>query len=158
MIIKNMYTLCNYRNYLLAHFPSKSSHFFSVFSVTFNSSSSYLLAAYSSKSLVLYTTYLLSPTCLFAVLVSFYKTLISPVSSDPFTVHLSSSLPLHVPLHCLSFLLLFTSPCTSQVLPPKLVTIRWFFYSLLFSCCLLLSSLLHKTPVPSVCPGCCGWK
>lgn len=85
-------TVYDCSNNLIVYVPSTSSHFFSFSSAIFCSSSSCLLAAYPSKSLVLYTTYLLSPTCLFALLVSFYKTLISPVSSDPFPLHLSVSL------------------------------------------------------------------
>lgn len=87
-----MYTVCNFKKYLLECFLSTSSHFFSVCSATFISSSSCFLASYLSKTLTFFPTYLFFPTCLFALLVSFYRILITSVSSDPFPVHLFTSL------------------------------------------------------------------
>lgn len=75
--------ICNFNMYLLEYFLSTS--FFSVSSATFISSSSCVLAPYPSKTLSFCTMYLFSPTCLFALLVPFYRILI-PVSSDPFPV------------------------------------------------------------------------
>lgn len=117
----------------LSNFPSALSHTFSASLVIFFSSISCLLAAYSSKSLVTYTTYLLQ---LLYLHFSFHKTLTSPVSSHPFL--LLFSLSLHVSLHCLTF---FCFLC--------LHTCHKYFFCTLtqsddssilpcFSCCLLL--------------------
>lgn len=92
MKMKNMYAVCNFNKYLLEYFLSTSFHFFSVSSATFISSSSCVLGSYPSKTLTFFPTYLFSPTCLFAFLDFFYKILISSASSNPFPVHLFTSL------------------------------------------------------------------
>lgn len=91
MTIKNKYNVHNLNNYLLEYFLSISSHFFSVSSVTFSSSSSWVLALPQQISSLLYHVFILPNTLICSSSLVLHNLnlfcLFRPFSSPPF--HLS---------------------------------------------------------------------